>query len=447
MVMSFGKLISRLGNSVTLWTLAMVVAVDLLVVYVNPLRYVNDSAYIGLNQNPVVSKLPEFINSLRNPDMIIVGSSLMLVPAVRCDDTVDHVRTRYDGWYYRNHIQEYNRSEYLQKSLSRALGQDIQIVNLGVVGSMMSDHYLIFKKTIDAGKTPKLVICGVAPRDFMDNCRAEVEQTPTYKVLADVTSIKDILENQGADAKESSENNTKNLPQNTAKNIAKNIDRLGEFATSKIWHYFGARSDYRDFLVAMTATATGRPMSLYMANVLNAEKQAGKHKQDPQAQASLDPDQDMGGVGVLTNSKPKYEHGPNVLSDITLYKTRVYSPFNPALYNQQMKYLEKLLSLAQERQIPLLLVNMPITDENIALLPNERWQGYKKQLHDLATSYGATFFDPKESENYLTSDFEDSCHMDTKAGFKFYNQLVESIVKNQALNTSLCSRGQLIGQR
>jgi hypothetical protein len=422
----------------------MLVAVDLTVVYINPLRYLNDSAYIGLNQNPVVSKLPEFINSLRNPDMLIVGSSLVLVPAVRCDDAMNHIRTRYDGWYYRNRIQEYNRSEYLQKSLSRALGQSVEIANLGVVGSMMSDHYLIFKKAVAAGKTPKLVICAVAPRDFMDNCRAEVEQTPTYKVLADVTSINDILESQSGSGN-ATNNASKNLPQK----IAQKIDRLGDFAASKIWHYFGSRGDYRDFLVAMTATATGRPMSLYMANVMNEEKLAGKHKdkEETQAQAALDPDQDMGGVGVLTNSKPKYLHGPNVLSDIPLYKTRVYSPFNPVLYNQQMRYLEKLLALAQTKQIPLLLVNMPITDENISLLPKERWQNYRKQLADLATNYGATFIDPKESANYLTTDFEDSCHMDTKAGFKFYDQLVRDIVKNQALNASLCSRGQLIGQR
>ena len=142
------RLLRRTSTSVFVLTLMCLIVFDLAIARINPLRYLNSSNCTSIHQNPVVDKLPLFMNSLSNPDVEILGSSLVLVPMVHIDDGYHHVRTRYDSWYNRNHILEYTHADYFQHQLSQALHQPIDVINLGVVASVMSDHYIISKRPL-----------------------------------------------------------------------------------------------------------------------------------------------------------------------------------------------------------------------------------------------------------------------------------------------------------
>ncbi len=402
------NLAKRLASSTFVWVLLILVCLDVGIVYGKPLRLMNATNLTGINQNPVVAKLREFLDSSRNPDVVIVGSSLTLVPAVRLDDQYHGVRTRYYHWYSRNHILEYDKADYLAHLLSEKFGRKIEIANLGVVGSIMSDHYLVVEKTLAAGKKPKLIICMVAPRDFMDNTRSEIDKTPVYSALGDFTAFNDLL--------------------------AKNPEpgRVFDFVVGNVWKFYKDRGDFKTIMTTWACHAFDRQASLYLAN-----KFAGQ-KANPNDVYLAGPI-----VGVLDDVKPIYEVKPNTLSDLDEYR-RVYLPVNKKMIAEQTPYLERLLKRAGEDQVPVVLVASPLTKENLALLPIAELADYQKRLQQLSAEYGALLV--YAPANHSLNEFEDSCHMNATGGSKFYSELMKSISGDQDVVQRLQS-GQLLGQR
>ncbi|MBX9878573.1 MAG: hypothetical protein K2Y22_08960 [Candidatus Obscuribacterales bacterium] len=402
------SLAKKLASSTFVWILLILAVLDVGIVVVKPLRLMNASNLTGINQNPVVAKLREFLDSSRNPDVVVVGSSLTLVPAVRLDDQFHGVRTRYDHWYARNHVLEYDKADFLAHLLSEKAGRAVEVANLGVVGSLMSDHFLVVDKVLAAGKKPRLIVCMVAPRDFMDNTRSEIDKTPVYSILADFTAFNDLL----------------------AKNPAP--DRIFDFVVGNSWKFYKMRVDVKTILTTWACHTFDRQASLFLAN-----KFAGQ-KANPNDVYLAGPI-----AGVLDEVKAVYDVKPNTLIDLGEYKS-VYLPVNKKMISEQTPYLERLLKRAGEEQVPVVLVESPLTRENLALLPAGEIAEYRLRLRRAAATYGALLINPVG--DYTLADFEDSCHMNARGGGKFYDALVKSIVSDPALAQNLTS-GRLLGQR
>ncbi len=410
----------RVGRSTVGFLIVFLLLFDLFIVQVRPLRYANATNLTGLNQNPVVSKLPEFLRSKRNPEILMVGTSLVLVPSVRLDDELSGKKTRYDRWYYRNHILEYDRADYLKKQLSDLAARPLDLANLGIVGSMMSDHYLIVKKSLSAGKRPRLIICAIAPRDFLDNYRGVVEKTPTYQAVADFTSIGDLLK------------------------TSPSLDTIADITLASLWSYYKTRNDYQTFVAVFASRLSGHPLNLYMATTNVTD---GQHTGGQATSAATLPDghgaDDGTVVSVLENVEPVYTATRNQLGDLELYK-RVYLPVNSKLYETQMSYLEKLLKLAQRESVFLVLIDMPLTKDNLSILPANVLQRYRRQVAGLCSQYTAKLVRPGQEAEYTLSDFEDSCHLNGQGGKKFCSSLVKAMASDRRLLASVTRRQSLI---
>jgi hypothetical protein len=378
-------------------TILFIVAIDGLLSYYKPLKHFNNFGFTPLDLNPLVAKLPEFMHQTNSPDLLMLGSSLVVVPAVRCDDELNNRRARYDREFRRTYLNGYNKAEYLQKLLSENRHQQIKIANLGVIASMMSDHQLILEKTLGSGKKPKLVVCCLAPRDFLDNYRAQVESTPVYQVLADAQFLQDLLARHAK------------------------LDEILSYATGLIWHYYQVRADYKSVAVGQTAAFFDRPTSLFMAAFAADEKK--DHVNGNPTNAEL--------VKAKIEKTPDYDVPPNTLDDINTYKN-VYLPVNDKCFETQRTYLEKLLKQCQDTHTPILIVNMPLTKQNKEILPPELWTRYFATVKGLCTKYGANYYDADQTD-YTLADFEDSCHMNAQGGKKFYKAVLEPISKNLKL--------------
>jgi hypothetical protein len=391
--------LKRAFQSTFLLTILIIASLDLAITEIKPLRYFNTTGFTPLDQNPLVAKLPEFMHSKENPDVLLLGSSLTLIPAVRCDDEMAGIKTRYDVGYKRNYINGYIRAEYLKQRIKSQLGKNLNIRNLGVIASMFSDHCLILEKTLASGKKPQIVICCIAPRDFLDNYRSQVEKTPVYQVLADMSLIKDLIK-RGA-----------------------SFSELANYATGVVWHYYQVRTDYRTFSNALSAQALNHPKSLFDGSTANCNAST----QTPKAPEAANNQEVEIEVGILsTNNKPDYQAPPNTLGDLSLYK-QVYNPVNAKLFETQMKYLNKMLKLCKEHQIKLYLVNMPLTAENKRLLPQSVWNRYHQLVETSAAQSGAIYLNADKVAQYTLKDFEDSCHLNANGGKKFYSTLVEAL--------------------
>lgn len=393
----------KLATSTTVLFIVFFVAAEFVIRETRPLRMFNNTGLTTINQNFLVSKLPPCLSSTENPEVLLLGSSLVLVPSVRCDDSFHNRKTRFDRWYYRNVIDEYTKADFFQNALSRSSSQNRKVLDLAVAASIMSDQHLILKKYLASGKTPELIVCGIAPRDFLDNLRQDPEKTPTYSILADLTCVKDLLE------------------QNRSK------EAISNFAFGYISDVFKNRADYKTFLVGATSRITGHPIDLYQATN-EAEKKAPEEKNGMTVVA----EQEQADVGVLDNRKAVYVPFKNNLADLKEYK-RIYLPVNNKVFKLQLGYLDKFLALATEHNIPVVLVEMPLTQENLALLPDGVKNRYAKKVQELATRYNAKIITPADRLTFSREDFEDSVHLNTQGGLKVFADVAEQIGADREL--------------
>jgi hypothetical protein len=240
----------------------------------------------------------------------------------------------------------------------------LQIANLAVASSLMSDHCLLLQAIVAADKTPKLVICGIAPRDFIDNNQPDLSLTPVHKLLADIR------------------------PELIPSKVSPPLETL---LNSKGIQVRRAISCLRSSLNYCFCLITKRP-------------------EDDNA-AKMVP-----GVVHFPPSKDK---------DLEIYK-RVYNPVNEQRFEQQSAYLERMLRVAHEKHISLLLVSMPLTQDNANLLPAPAVALYNRTIKNLAAKYQVRLLDWQQSADYDPADFIDSCHLNARGGAKFYAHLVNA---------------------
>ncbi|MBX9669018.1 MAG: DUF1574 domain-containing protein [Candidatus Obscuribacterales bacterium] len=394
------KLALRLASSTAVLMVLFFVVVEVVLREVRPLRMLNHTGLTTINQNFLVSKLPPCLSSAENPEVLLLGSSLVLVPSVRCDDTFHGRKTRYDRWYYRNVIDEYTKADFFQDALAKASGKQRNVIDLAVAASMMSDQYLILKKYLDSGKTPRLIVCGVAPRDFLDNLRQDPEKTPTYSILADLTCINDLMESK------------------------RSKEAIANFAFGYICDAYKNRRDYSTVLTGLASRTTGHPVDLYQATH-EKEKDVDTSTMDLLAEPKED-------ASVLSAAKPIYEARENRLLDLKEYR-RIYLPVNDRVFKLQMGYLEKFLSLAYSKNIPVVLVEMPVTRENLALLPEYVTKRFSNKVKQLSTTYNAKVVTSARDLTFETSDFEDSVHLNDKGGMRLFGFVAGKIGRDRAL--------------
>jgi hypothetical protein len=112
--------------------------------------------------------VPKFLTSQSKPEILLMGSSLVLSPAALIEKSMN--RTGYGCTYF-------------EDELERRTGKHLTVDNVGVIAGMVCDQYAILKACLEAGRKPSFIIYGMAPRDFADNITS-VENSPTQQVLA-----------------------------------------------------------------------------------------------------------------------------------------------------------------------------------------------------------------------------------------------------------------------
>lgn len=403
------SIIKRLLASTCVLIVLSLVAFDYFIDTVKPLRFVNATGFTPFDQDPLVAKIPEFLASSKDPDILVLGSSLSVYPAVRVDDMMLKGKTRFDKWYARNHINSYTKAEYFKKHLSERLNQEISLHNLGVIACLLSDQYLTFKKVLATGKRPRLVICQIAPRDFMDNHRQVVEQTPVYHVLAGLDCFSDML--------------TQN----------RSMDQIRNFLISQSWGYYRTKADYKTFISAYTADLLNRPVDSY---------EASKYQKDPEkylADKAYAKEQQKKLSQVLSQ-KPDYTAPPNTLEDLDIYEA-TYNPPNLKVFKDQSNCLEKMMKLSKKTGVPVLFVNMPLTPENKQIMKPFMNAKYQNLMKTMSAKYSTvTYIDLDTPDYYQLSEFRDSCHLNASGGKKFYNALIDSVASRKELKQAVCSK-------
>lgn len=358
---------SRLNNSVSIWLLAFA-ACFMLVVLTIPGKALNAADGVTSTFRVLVTKLASFLPSNEQPQIVVLGSSLVLTPAVRCDDKLEGKAPCYERWYYDRYIPEYTRSTYFQQQLKEKAALNVEIKNLGVASSIMSDQYAIFKLLLAEKKHPQLLILGLAPRDFLDNSQQRHLETPTRMFVKEYEEAPLSL----SGAKHGfAPDELKDLSTRVQHRIDKVFGRIRSGCTELACKLSGHNSR------------------------------------------------------VELNSSPAYVGDrPNRLKDIETYR-KLYNPPNIKMLEQQSEYLKKLLVEAKQNKIDVLVINMPLTKENIASLDSRANEAYVAMLERTTRENGGQFLNiGSTNPEYSLSDFEDCCHLNSRGGETFYRQLI-----------------------
>lgn len=368
-------------SSFTIWLFVMLVGLNVFFQQVKPLQYIKTSRYVPLEQNPLVSKFPKFFDSTIHPEIIVLGSSLPMEAIARYDAEFSHNldSTNLDA------IRKYTGARYLEHLVEQKTGTKTSVFNLTCVACMTSDAEVILRRIIETGRTPKVVILGMGPRDFIDNIAPAAGKTPVCQLLSSRVTLPEIFSEK------------------------RSVDDFRDLLIGQMVYIYKVRGDYKTMLTGWACDLVSHPADLFESKMKNL----------PAPDAAL-------AKGPQTNNNNSNKNKRSQFADLPEWKER-YSPANFKRFEAEKASFEKMLSNCHDKGIKVIVVNMPVTEQNRALIPGNLYDRYCQEVCTLPSEYGFEMIDLNSSPSFTTSDFYDSAHLNAGGGKKVQDILVSSV--------------------
>ena len=116
------------------------------------------------------------------------------------------------------------------------------------------------------------------------------------------------------------------------------------------------------------------------------------------------------------------------------------------MINVQTEYLRKLMARCKEGNIPLLLVNMPLSEENRQLMSAGFYADYLNRLKQICSADNVQFADLNTKPWSDNSNFVDTVHLKPEISNQFVNSLAEAVAHSSVSlalkNTPVATRNE-----
>jgi hypothetical protein len=303
--------------------------------------------------------------STKKPYVLIMGSSLMMTPALFADRQVFNQPSGDINAAY----QSYDRFYVLERAINEAQANNrpVQVFSLAAPALMISEDTLLLESLLKQGPKPALIVLALAPRDFIDRTVAPPMQSPTAQLLIERLS-----------------------PQlwNSKLTIEQNLEILG----NRYCFVFRHRSKLRG-LLAKTINSLPDSTNQISVTLQDSRLDAGK-----------------------------------LSEDLEYYKKR-YLPIDEKRWQHESTSLREFKQICSLHKIPLILLAMPITRPNLTLLPKSFLDLYRCQLQALSKQASRVkFIDLTQDPAFQQQDFTDSVHLRAVGAFKLSSALKQSII-------------------
>ncbi len=314
------------------------------------------------------------------PDVAILGSSLMLAvvhdgDATYFNETIDAVK--------------HHDSKYFDRGLTKSLGVPVKTSSLAIGGQMASDAYALTTNVLVGDKKPKAIVWGIAPRDFVDSSFIEPRNSETIHYLNRVAG-KQVLD--------------------------------GRFHFwNNLEYYAAAVSDLYTKRGSFVCVQQNAVKSL-LQNLGFGDMEEVGAPQELQRIAMHELPEDNG--PREWNVHPYSQKKQDWTDNSAEYRMR-YNPFKPHVLQTQLGYLNKLLAYARENGIAVTLVNMPLTKDNLSLLPPGVYDNYLATVTEAARTGGADFLDLNDAKLFHKEDFADYVHLNGLGAQKFLDLVAQ----------------------
>jgi len=347
--------------------------------------------------------IKEFQSRKTAPDVVFLGSSLMLVPLDGVD--ADFTDKRIDGALH-------HKSLFFEDKFGKYTGgQKVSTYNFALPGEMPSDAALITKFLIKGQKAPKVLVYGVGPRDFIDNTLPSPAATDPFRYLSRFGDWSD--------------------------RVSLIVPEWQERLNYELGHLFypygnrqqisqSANKKVAGLLDAIVPCPPDRVLSFKDAIALR-RKLVPEHNP-----FEINPDECF--FRPVTET-PRPGFADNVAEYAKRYKT-----LKKETFEGQMQFMADILSTARDRNIHVMVVAMPITEVNRKLLSDANWELYKTRLRALADHYETSFYDMHDSGLFAFEDFQDTVHLHAGGGAKLLDEMARVMAKDTATITALQAR-------
>lgn len=394
-----GAAIKTISASYVFWAIIGLIVFDFVVrctISYWPMDHFNSP-----NRSWVWWAVRDFKTAPDKPDIVLMGSSLMMAALHGGDATYLNLP---------QNVAFHHRSKIFEDLLSKQTGIKLNTFAFALGGQMASDAYALTSTLLAGSEQPKAIIYGIAPRDFMDNTLTSPASTETFRYMSRLGGLDEVAWQSRTTFWE----------------------RL-EFACSEISSLYEHRLDFVYL------------QNKYTKNIirhLTAFKNLDEvHTPFPvRKQALLELPEDQGPNDLLIMPFSQSDH--KYVDNLDEYRMR-YRAFRPKLFEMQLSYLERMLQYCKEHGTELFLVNMPLTADNVKLMPPGFYDNYKQRILSLSDRYGAKFIDLNSPTLFGKEYFADSVHMNGAGGVKFFQVLSEKLDSSTNGLVALRKKGSL----
>jgi hypothetical protein len=324
------------------------------------------------------------LRAQKSADVAIFGSSLMLAALNDGDST--YLNKPFDA-------VTHHRAFYLEHLLNEKLHKPVSTASLAIGGQMASDVYALATTLFTRNPKPSAIIWGIAPRDFLDSSFTNPDSSETVRYMNKVSGSTDVLA--------------------TKRRIL--WDRIQNIADGSFYLY-GKRGDIVASALpyAKSAVHQARPD-------VDPETVRTPDALLSYAMKNLPEDNGVDQWRVTPYSPSK------VFADNTAEYMMRYHPFKPKVLETQLAYFEKFLAFAQEQGISVTLVNMPLTEGNLKLLPPGAYEQYLTGVKNVATKYSAQVLDYNDQKTFPRAEFADTVHLNGIGGKHFFELVAQQM--------------------
>ena|GEM_PF-628573 len=393
-----------------------------------------DLQFLGPNQlkdrPPVLTKLLHYEEEHENrPTIMLVGSSLAQYASNLCDF----------GQFGRPDLNKefasYSRFRYLDKVLadagaSRSNGVGtLETANLSNSGAMISEDFLIIKEALRKKNPPMAVVLEIGPRDFIDNMTPDPYRSRLAQVLT---------------------KRQEPFVWRMDRSATENLDITAE----KMSLFYSMRGELHDCLVKMACDNLHHPASVYQATLMAKLAPAPASIPIQVENKTAGGAAQVGGndKGTMTFGHIDDNVGSEALKEYSVseYKGR-YLPINKKKWPVELDNFKQLLAYCAEKKVPLIVVNMPLSERNLAVLPADFRAEYEKSVADICREAqrdndNFAYVDLRNDKRFELSDFRDTVHMRSTGGKKLADLLAPLVIEKIAAQNKYGTGAKFAGK-
>ncbi len=324
------------------------------------------------------------------PDVVMFGSSLLT-----------RVVNEGDATYLKRAINatKHNRSQQLEDGVQARTGVPVKTFAFNLAGMHASDAAVIANGLL-RDKAPSTIIYTIAPRDFLDNLLEAPYTTEQFELMSHTSELGELASHARLST----------------------FDRIS-FGFTDFCNKVSAISKCKYEL----STTFERNYRSLVVPVIEA-KSNSKRIISPLA------------IGIKTSAFDYSDYLPVAPEDLNNIEKNdnlqcyrfCYQPFRPKLYNAQFYYLDYFLRFAEDRGIKVILVNMPLRQDNLtAMMPNF-YELYQSDVRKHAAKFHAQVIDLFDARAFTDNDFIDTVHLTGHGAVKFVDKLAAAVAPDVA---------------